>query len=84
MEKKPTVIIFICSLIGLLIFLILWISIIIFPFLDWAQLMASLGLTYGGPISILLEYLFLNVYFIGTAVCGIIALIFRIITRKSV
>jgi hypothetical protein len=83
MAKKISFIIFICSLLGLLIFLILWLFIILFPFLEWAQFLSDLGITYGGPISYILEWLFLNVYFIGMIVCGFVALIFRIIARKA-
>lgn len=83
MEKKISLIIFICSLVGLLIFSILWLFFILFPFMDWAELLSSLGITYEGPISYILEWLFLNIYFIGMIVCGFVALIFRIIARKA-
>lgn len=83
MEKKPTVIIFMVSLILLAIFLVLWIFIVLFPFLEYAQFLSDLGITYGGTVFDILELLFLNLYFIGAIVCGIIAIIFRIIARKS-
>lgn len=83
MNKKPTVILLVCFLIGLVIFGLLWIIIILMPFIEWAQVFAELGTTYEGPISYILEWLFLDVYFIGMIVCGILTIIFRIIARKS-
>ena len=83
MDKKPIVIIFICLLLGLGICLALWIFIILMPVIEWAQVLADLGITYGGPISYILEWLFLNVYFIGMIVFGILTLIVRIIGWKS-
>jgi len=83
MDKKPIVIIFICLLIGLGICLALWIFVVLMPFLEWAQVLADLGIPYGGPISYILELLFLNIYFIGMIVFWILTLIFRIIGWKS-
>lgn len=83
MNRKPIVILLICSFIGLVIFLSLWIFLILMPFIEWAQLFQTLGITYEGPISFILEWLFLDVYFIGMIVCGILILIFRIIGGKS-
>jgi len=83
MEKKPIVILLIASLIAFAIFLIIWIINILMPFLEWAQLLADLGITYTGPISYILEWLFLDYSFIGMVVSGILALIFRIVGRKS-
>ena len=83
MGKKPIVIIFVCILLGLLIFLALWIFIIIMPVVDFATRLGGTGLTYGGSISALLEFLFLNVYFIGMIVFGILTIIVRIIGWKS-
>jgi len=60
MDKKPIVIIFICILLGLGIFLALWIFIVLMPFIEWAQFWADLGIPYTGPISYILEWLFLN------------------------
>jgi len=64
-------------------FIALWFFIVLSPFLEYAQFLSGLGLTYKGTISDILEILFLNVTFIGTIVCGVLALIFRIIARKS-
>lgn len=83
MDKKPIVITFICLLLGLGIFLALWIFIILMPFIEWAQVLADLGITYTGPISYILEWLFLNLYFIGMIVFGVLTLIVRIIGWKS-
>ena len=83
MLKKPVIIIFICSSIGFLIFLVLWMFIVLFPFIEWAQLMSDLGVTYGGTVWDILELLFLNVYFYGTIVFGVVALIFRIVGWKA-
>ena len=83
MEKKVIFILFICSLLGLAIFLLIWMFDILFPFLEYAQLLSDLGLTYQGSIPELLAHLFLNVYFIGMIVCGVLALIFRIIGGKA-
>ena len=83
MLKKPVIIIFICSAIGFLIFLLLWMFIVLFPFIEWAQLMSDLGVTYGGTVWDILELLFLNVYFYGMIVFGVVALIFRIIGWKA-
>jgi hypothetical protein len=83
MDKKPIVIIFICILLGLGIFLALWIFIILMPVIDFATRMEGTGLPYGGSISALLEFLFLNVYFIGMIVFGVLTLIVRIIGWKS-
>ena len=83
MDKKPIVIIFICLLLGLGICLALWIFIVLMPFLEWAQFWADLGIPYSGPISYILERLFINPYFIGMIVFGILTLIFRIIGWKS-
>ena len=83
MDKKPIVIIFICVLLGLGICLALWIFIILMPFIEWAQVFADLGIPYGGSISALLEFLFLNPYFIGMIVFGVLTLIVRIVGWKS-
>ena len=83
MLKKPVIIILVCSAIGFLIFLSLWMFIVLFPFIEWAQLMSDLGVTYGGTVWDILDLLFLNVYFYGTIVCGVVALIFRIIGWKA-
>ena len=83
MEKKPIVIIFICSTIAFLIFLLLWMFIVLFPFLEWAQLMGDLGATYGGTVWDILALLFLNMYFYGTIVFGILTLVFRVIGWKT-
>jgi hypothetical protein len=83
MEKKLIVIIFICLLLGLGIFLAIWLFQILFPFIEWAQALSDLGITYTGPISYLLEWLFLNPYFIGMIVFGVLTLIVRIIGWKS-
>jgi len=83
MDKKPIVIIFICLLIGLGICLALWIFLVLMPFIEWAQVLADLGITYTGPISYILEWLFLNLYFIGMIVFGVLTLIVRIIGWKS-
>lgn len=82
MEKWKNIIYY-GFLLAAIIFLALWIFIIVSPFLDYAQLLADLGIPYGGPISVLLEYLFLNVYFIGLIIFGVIALALRIAFRKS-
>ena len=85
MEKK--VVILICFLIGFAIFLLLWIFYILSPLIRWAETMQRLGIPYDGPIADflgeLLGYIFLNVYFIGMIVCGVMVLIFRIIARKA-
>ena len=83
MEKKPIVILLIVSLIALAIFLIIWIINILMPFIEWAQLLADLGITYTGTISYILAWLFLDYSFIGMVVSGLLALIFRIIGGKS-
>jgi uncharacterized RDD family membrane protein YckC len=82
MDKKPIVIIFICMLLGLGIFLALWIFINVMPVVDWATRMQGIGPIGGSPLPIL-EFLFLNVYFIGMIVFGILTLIVRIIGWKS-
>jgi hypothetical protein len=53
------------------------------PVVDFATRFGGTGLTYGGSISAVLEFLFLNVYFIGMIVFGILTLIVRIIGWKS-
>jgi hypothetical protein len=83
MEKKPIVIIYYCFLLGLAIFILLWGALVLFPFLDYAQALSDIGLTYSGTVSEILELLFLNVYFIGTIVCGVVALVFKIIGWKA-
>jgi hypothetical protein len=83
MEKKPIVILFICSAIGFLIFFLLWMFVVLFPFIEWAQLMSDLGITYGGTVWDILELLFLDVYFYGMIVCGVLTLIFRLIGWKA-
>jgi hypothetical protein len=57
--------------------------IVLFPFLEWAELMGDLGITYGGTVWDILTLLFLNVYFYGMIVFGVIALIFRIVGWKA-
>ena len=83
MAKKPIVILYLCSLLGLGIFLTLWFFLVLFPFLDYAQVLSDLGFTYSGTISDILELLFVNVYFIGTIVCGVLTLVFKIIGWKA-
>ena len=83
MEKKPIVIIFICSAVVFLIFLLLWMFIVLFPFLELAQALADAGLTYGGTVWDILALLFLDVYFYGTIVFGILTLVFRVIGWKA-
>ncbi|GAJ23773.1 unnamed protein product [marine sediment metagenome] len=57
--------------------------VVLFPFIEWAQAMADIGITYGGTVWDILDLLFLNVYFYGTIVCGVLTLIFRIIGWKA-
>ena len=83
MDKKPIVIIFICVLLGLGIFLTLWLFINLFPVIELVQCLEGTGIPYGGSVSDLLEFLFLNPYFIGMIVFGVLTLIVRIIGWKS-
>lgn len=83
MIKKPSVIIFFISLVGLLIFSTIWSFLYLFPLIDLAQSLEGTGITIGGTIWDVLEFLFLNVSFYGMVVCGVVALIFRLIAWKS-
>ena len=83
MIKKPSVIIFFISLVGLLIFSTIWSFLYLFPLIDLAQSLEGTGITIPGGFMGVVEFLFLNVYFYGTIVCGVLALIFRIIGWKS-
>jgi hypothetical protein len=53
------------------------------PIMDFVSRFEGTGITYGGSISALLEFLFLNPYFIGMIVFGVLTLIVRIIGWKS-
>lgn len=66
------------------VFMCLWLFLIAFSFFDGVQLAAELGYSALDiiPPSVILRYLFLNIYFILMVIFGVISMILLSILRR--